>query len=251
MECVLAGFPMYDRPEIAGANDRLWALTRDALADSSVLAPERLTRGIDVWTLWLHPDLVLAQTCGLPYRTRLHGKVELVATPIQDLPCEPGFYFSEIVARANDHRADPEEFDGARLAFNDRYSQSGWAAPLRWAAQNGIGFGKVSLTGSHAASSRAVAEGRADLAALDALTWKMIGRWDAHAADLRVVARTTPTPALPYICASGGDGDLIRRCLKDAIAELHREDRAALGIEGVTRVPAERYLKIAPPEQGK
>ncbi len=239
---MIAGLPMYDRPETFGANDRLWSLTKDALADRRVPAPDRLTRGIDPWTLWHRPDLVLAQTCGLPYRTGLHGKVELVATPVQDLPCEPGFYFSEIVTRMDDPRSTPAEFDNARLAVNEQCSQSGWAAPRQWAAVNGISFGEILLTGSHSASSHAVAEGQSDLAAIDALTWKMIERWDAHAAGLRVVARTEPTPTLPYISARGSDSDLISRALDDAISELSEGDRAILGLNGITRISWERYF---------
>jgi len=239
---MIAGLPMYDRPESAGANDRLWKLAKDALADRSIAAPSRLTRRIDQWTLWLRHDLVLAQTCALPYRTGLHGRVELVATPVHDLPCEPGFYYSEIVARADDPRSAPRRFDGASLAFNDRYSQSGWAAPHKWATSHCIGFGHVLRTGSPLASSRAVAEGRADLAAIDAQTWKMAERWDAHAAGLRVVARTAPTPALPYIAAKGSDSGLIAQALKTAIAGLCSDDRAILGLRGITRLSRERYF---------
>ncbi len=246
---MIAGLPMYDRPDTFGANDRLWNLAREALADRGIAAPERLTRGIDTWTLWLRPDLVLAQTCGLPYRTALQGKVELVATPVLDLHCEPGFYFSEIVVRTDDVRSTPAEFAGARLAVNDRCSQSGWTAPLEWAARNGIGFGNTMLTGSHFDSSLAVAKGDADLAALDALSWKMIERWDAHAPNLRVMDRTSPTPALPYISAAGSDSDLIRQALRDAVADLRPEDRLSVGLKGITWVSAERYLEVATPPQ--
>ena len=248
---MIAGFPMYDRPEMVGANDRYWSLIRDALSDRRIAAPDRLTRGIDEWKLWLHPELVLAQTCGLPYRIRLHGNVRLVATPIYDLPCEPGYYFSVIIARADDSRSAPAEFDGARLAFNGQCSQSGWAAPLEWASRNGIGFGTTIPTGSHAASSLAVAEGRADLAAIDALNWNMMKRWDSHAADLREVARTIPTPALPYICANGSDGNRIWQAMRDAEAELRPEDRITLGLRGITRISPDRYLEVANPPQGK
>ncbi len=239
---MIAGLPMYDRPETVGANDRLWSLARDALADHSITAPDHLSRDMEPWTLWRRHDLVLSQTCGLPYRKHLHDKVELVATPVHDLPCEPGFYFSEIVARVDDPRSTPEDFDGASLAVNDRCSQSGWAAPLEWAGRHGIGFGKTIYTGSHGASSVKVAERCADLAAIDALTWKMIMRWDAHARHLRVVAHTSPTPALPYISAMEGDGALIRRALRVAIAELREEDRGTLGLAGITRISSERYL---------
>ena len=39
----------------------------------------------------------------------------------------------------------------------------------------------------------------ADIVAIDANTWRLITKWDAFAEKLRVVARTKPTPAMPYI----------------------------------------------------
>ncbi|MCY3996398.1 MAG: PhnD/SsuA/transferrin family substrate-binding protein [Rhodobacter sp.] len=236
---------MYDRTETFGANDRLWSLIGNELTGRGIAAPEALTRGGDLWTLWQSSDLVLAQTCGLPYRTRLHGRVRLVATPTHDLPCEPGYYFSEIVVRNGDVRSTPLEFDGCRIAVNDRCSQSGWAAPAEWASRNGIGFGKALFTGSHAASCRAVAQGRAELAAIDAVSWKMIKRWDRHATRLRTIARTTPTPALPYITAIDGDDDLIRQALRDAVSGLRPRDRTILGLDGVIRISPDRYLEVA------
>ncbi len=118
---MIASLPMYDRPETAAANNRLWSLIRQALGDYGIAAPQELTRGADVGQTWMRPDLTLSQTCGLPYRTALHGHVTLVATPSYALPCDPGHYFSVMVA----HRANPRAgFDDATLAYNDGRSQS-------------------------------------------------------------------------------------------------------------------------------
>jgi hypothetical protein len=68
---VIAALPMYDRPETRAATDRFWELTRDALSLRGIDAPEALTRDRDPWDIWQAPDLVLAQTCGLPYRSGL------------------------------------------------------------------------------------------------------------------------------------------------------------------------------------
>ncbi|MFN3646541.1 MAG: hypothetical protein ACK4S2_08505, partial [Gemmobacter sp.] len=68
-----ASLPMYDRPEVQAANDRLWAGIRDRLRAAGLAAPETLVRGRwPLWDHWTAPDLVLSQTCGLPYRSRLH-----------------------------------------------------------------------------------------------------------------------------------------------------------------------------------
>ena len=241
---MIAALPMYDRPETRAANDRFWSLIRDTLGEG----PERLTRDADPWDIWQSPDLLLAQTCGLPYRARLHGRVTLVATPVHALPDMPsGHYCSVLVARADDPRAEFAAFASARLAYNEPLSQSGWAAPQSHAAAAGFRFGDLLHTGSHRASARAVAEGRADIAALDAVTWKMIRRWDGFATRLRVVERTAPTPALPLITAAGRDPEPLAAALARAVAALDPAGRETLCLTGIARIPAEAYLALPLP----
>lgn len=245
---MIASFGMYDRAETAAANDRLWAAVRDGLRARGFAAPEQLTRGEGAyWPAWESPDLVLSQSCGFPYRTRLHGRVTLVATPDYGLPdCPPGHYCSVFVARADDDRRLPD-FRDARFAYNEALSQSGWAAPQNHAATMGFHFAPALATGSHRLSAMAVAEGRADIAALDALTWAMLSRWEAFADGLREVARTAPTPALPYISAKGADAGATHAALVDAVAELSPEDRDLLHLRGVVRLSPQRYLAIPTP----
>ena len=65
---MIASLPMYDWDEVRAPTDRLWGLVRDNLRASGVAAPDALQRGGDMWGDWLHPDLILSQTCGFPYR---------------------------------------------------------------------------------------------------------------------------------------------------------------------------------------
>lgn len=246
---MIAALPMYDRPETQAANDRLWALIRAALADAGIPAPGRLTRGRDLWEVWTDPALVLAQTCGLPFRTRLAGRVTLIATPdygVEGAP--PGHYCSCLVVRADDPRERLADFAAGCLAFNDANSQSGWAAPVGHAAARGLAFARLLATGSHRASAHAVAEGRADIAGIDAVTWEMIRRWDPWAARLRVLETTAPTPGLPLIAAPGADRAATAAAVARAIAALDPGDRATLRLRGLVEIPAEAYLALpAPP----
>ena len=239
---------MYDRAETAGANDRFWALVAAGLHARGLDAPDALTRGdAAYWAAWRDPSLVLSQTCGFPYRAKLHDQVALVATPdygIED--CPAGYYASVFVARADDARTLPE-FRTARFAFNEGLSQSGWAAPQNHAATMGFQFHPSLETGAHLLSALAVAEGQADLAAIDALTWRMIQRWEPMAANLREVARTSPTPGLPYIAAKGADTEAIYQALVTAVDRLSPEDRDALSLRGIVRIAAERYLAVPIP----
>ncbi|SLN63950.1 ABC transporter, phosphonate, periplasmic substrate-binding protein [Roseovarius litorisediminis] len=240
---MIASLPMYDRTETAAANDRLWQGIRTNLG----YGPQTLTRKGDVWDHWLSPDLLLSQTCGYPYRARLHGKATLVGTPVYDLDCPPGHYFSVLVARADDPRSDPRDFADARFAYNEALSQSGWAAPQNFAAHHGFAFSNPLQTGGHRLSAMAVAEGRADIAGIDALTWKLICRHDSFARTLRVLTQTDPTPVLPYITAKGQDAGALYSAIEPAIAKLSTQDRKTLGLKGLIRIDPQEYLAIPNP----
>ena len=244
---MIASLPMYDLPFLRAETDRLW----QAIAVHIPEAPAHLTRSADPWDDWQSPDLMLSQTCGLPYRARLHGQVHLVASPHWDLPdCPPGYYYSTLIRRRGDGRPLPDLCAGV-LAINDPLSQSGWAAPVAHLAERGLAPARVMVTGAHLQSVAAVLDGRADYAAIDAVT---LALWAAHHPDdrtrLDAFDRTAPTPALPYITAPGNDCAVLAKALAQGIAALHADDRAALRLRGVVQVPARNYLAVpipAPP----
>ena len=199
---MIASLGMYDRAETAAANDALWSLIRAGLRAAGHAAPEALTRGeAAYWPAWQDPDLTFSQTCGYPYRLRLHPHVTLVGTPDYGLPgCPPGHYNSVFIARADDPRTSLAQFRTARFAFNEALSQSGWAGPQTHVHLIlGFHFQPSLQTGGHRLSALAVVEDRADIAAVDALTWALMQTHDPFTAQLREIARTAPTPALPYI----------------------------------------------------
>ncbi|NNF24019.1 MAG: PhnD/SsuA/transferrin family substrate-binding protein [Rhodobacteraceae bacterium] len=242
---MIASLPMYDRPETASANDRFWALIREGLGTK---APQNLTRDGDVWAQWESPELLLSQTCGLPFGQRLHGRVTLIGSPVHGgLDCPPGQYYSVLVVRTEDDRTNLEDFASARLGYNDELSQSGWAAPWSMAQQRGFAFERGLKTGSHRASARAVAEGRADIAAIDAVSWAMIKRWDGFASALREFGRSPPAPSLPFIAALGRDSEGLRSAITGAISRLEPADRDMLNLTGFTVLPAEEYMALAVP----
>ena len=246
---MIASLPMYDRPETVEANDRFWQLLRVKLPTG---APRALTRNVtDLMSHWQAPDLILSQTCGFPYRAKLAGKVSLVATPVLALDCPTGHYYSVIIAHKDRAGAPLAHFDGAKAAFNDPISQSGWAALYEHMTRAGLSLGSMLETGAHRASAVAVAQGRADVAAIDALTWQMICKWDSFASDLCVIDQTAPTPTLPYICALTGSRETTLNALKCAISALSDEEKATLGLLGVTELPSRAYLSVPTPPAPK
>ena len=146
---MIASLPMYDRPETAAAYDRFWATIRNHLG----FGPQLLDRELAGMSVWTHSDLLLSQTCGLPYRQHLKDRVLIVGTPDYGLPdARPGYYYSVLIVAAKS--ADKlAEYNGKSLAINSVNSQSGWAAPLVHAANQGISFGTIVESGSHRKSA--------------------------------------------------------------------------------------------------
>ena len=246
---MIASLGMYDRPETAGANDALWSLIRDGLRARGIPAPQTLTRGdLAYWPAWQSPELLLSQTCGLPFRARLHPHVTLIGTPDLGVGgCAPGYYRSVLIARQDDPRTSEAEFSTARLAINEPQSQSGWAAVHQHFVDLGLSISPAVFSGSHRASALAVARGQADFAALDAVSWELMTRHDGFASRLRVFGHTRPTPALPLITAQSTQCDALFDSVSQAISALTAAHRHTLCLQGLTRIPATVYLALPIP----
>jgi len=241
---MIAMLGMYDMPAVSDANDRFWSLIRTRLG----FGPDHLTRDADPWDIWQSPDLLIAQTCGMPYRTRLHTHVALVGTPDYGLPgCPPGYYNSVLVARADATGTVETDFTDGVFAYNDALSQSGWAAPITHLNALGIRFSAVLQTGAHVSSARAVAEGRADLAGLDAMTWTLLQQHDPVAGQLKIIATTPPTPGLPLITANTRDPAPLAAAVRAAIRDLSPRDRALLKLKALIDIPKSAYLAVTSP----
>ncbi len=244
---MIASLPMYLRPENAGAHDRYWQLIAANLKQNGIDASMQLGVCEDN-DHWLRGDLVLSQTCGMPYRLSLHGHVQLVGTPDYALPdCTAGYYNSIFIVNAQDDRTQLTDFADENLAITSKTSQSGYAAPLNEAAKAGFQFKTQTLSGGHGNSAKMVASGEVDIAAVDAMTWHNIQKYGDFAGQIKVLAKTEPTPGLPYICALGLDKTVIAQAVTDAIDALTDTDRDSLNISGLIQIPSADYLAVENP----
>lgn len=247
MTGLVAAFPMYRRPELGPALDALWTATRDHLRAEGIAAPEALTVvEDDLLSFWKRPDLLLSQTCGFPFRHFLRDRVVLVGTPdfgVQD--CPPGHYRSALVVRRDDPRQFLRDFHGATIACNDALSQSGYAAPLVAAQRAGLRFGAIRMSGAHIASAWMVAQGQADIAGLDAVSWRHMTAFDPWVRDLRVLGWTEPSPGLPFITACAPMAPTLGHCLSRAIQSMPELLRDRLSLKGLVSIDAGDYLAVA------
>ncbi|MFJ4194592.1 phosphate/phosphite/phosphonate ABC transporter substrate-binding protein [Pseudomonas sp. NPDC089534] len=201
---------MYTAPEpIRAANERWLAHILDRLGHSRLSA-----EGLSLPELWLSPDLLLTQTCGYPLMTALQGRVRVVGRPRYELSdSSAGHHCSLILARDVDPRRTLADFRGSRGVINNDDSNSGMnllrqrLAPLQ---RDGRFFASVGHSGGHRESLRWLREERADLAAIDSVTYAYLAR---HAADevqgLRVVERSAPSPTLPFITRIGATDEQV------------------------------------------
>ena len=249
----LAALPMYDFPEIREATDALWSAIAAHLAGAGIDAPAALTRGMPLETLWTHPSLLLAQTCGYPLVTTLRDRVTLLATPRYTASgCKAATYRSAIIVRAGDPATTLADLHGRGGTMNGADSNSGMnllraaIAPLARRAQF---FAQTLTTGSHAASVQAVANGEADVAAIDCITWAHLQHLRPQTTKaLRVLAWTEATPGLPLITSLATPAPT-RQALLSALNHVSQNPslapvRAALRLDGFEILPLDAYDEI-------
>ncbi len=217
---MLATLPMYDWPEAHKETDAQWHRMRDALRAEGVETPDKLDRSVGYVASWARPDLVLGQACGLPLAEGRTGPAAVIGAMKFGLPdCEDGAYYSHLITRLG-NRLSVGELSGRSFAVNDLGSQSGYGVLRKL---NLLG-GNVVETGSHRASIIAVAEGRADFAAIDAQTWRLAERFEPAARRVTILAQTEPTIAPAIVAAEGADVARYRRAL-DVVPATHDDYR--------------------------
>ena len=245
---MIASLMMYLRPELANATHRLWDAIRQHLTDAGIRCPEQLDQQTKEISVWMDPELVLSQTCGMPYRLWLRDQVHLVGTPDYGLDdCPAGYYRSAIVVRQDDPRNQLAQFQEAVFAYNQTHSQSGYAAPHWHIHPHGNWFTNRLQTGQHRLSALAVAENKADIAALDAMSWQLMQRYEPFTSRLRVLEWTDPTPGLPLITGKCNNPDVVFEAVQRGINDLEESDRKALSLKGLVKIPISDYLAIKNP----
>jgi ABC-type phosphate/phosphonate transport system substrate-binding protein len=239
-----AALPMYDLPELAPATDAFYAALREALLAHGIDAPPRLSRSDAPIA---DRALVFGQICGYPFAKHARGTLTVVAAP--RYRGESGAsYRSFLVVGASSRVELLEDLAGSTCAMNDRGSQSGMnalrarVAPL---AREGRFFGRVLESGAHRASLAMVADGRADVAAIDCVTHALVARVEpVLTARTRILEATAPAPAPPFVTATA-DPDRVRRIRAALFAVLDDPSvasaRAALLLEGADAIEDRAY----------
>lgn len=212
-------------------------------AEGRLIAPDPATlppNELDYHQLWLHPALLFAQTCWGPMELGLSKQVQVVGQPSYDA-YEGGqgeLYSSALVMRTGEGPEVRSPADGKallpldlmrrkRFTFNSLDSMSGVIALTRDLQAIGEGldiFSSRSESGGHRGSIVAVAEGKADIAAIDCESWALAQRFEPAAQKVAVVGWTARRKGLPYITARTTP-DKTLKALREALANLAEQPR--------------------------
>lgn len=135
-------------------------------------------------------------------------------------------YYSGIFTRADAPYKSLKDTKGARLALGDVNSTSSFLYPVAMLMDAGVNpardMGQVVITGSHANSLKAVAEGKADLsgASFDSFE-KAVKQGAIDPTQVRVLAKSDPIPQ-PPLAMSTALPQHIQKQLKDAFNTVHK-----------------------------
>jgi ABC-type phosphate/phosphonate transport system substrate-binding protein len=249
-----ASFPMYDFPHLTEAHNLLWNSIARTLRSANIDdVPQLLTREKSLNEVWNDPQMLLSQTCGFPLAKHLKASVRLVATPrYTAFGCRRARYRSCIVVRADENARVLSDMRGRRCAVNELSSNSGmnvFRAAIAPIACGEPFFEKVMITGSHAESLRSVAENRADVAAIDCVSFAHIRTLSPELTNaVKILTWTRESPSLPFVTSRETD-DYTLAALRHALTEVTFDPglasvRDALMIDGFELVPLEQYQPI-------
>ncbi|AFT88037.1 phosphate/phosphite/phosphonate ABC transporter substrate-binding protein [Paraburkholderia phenoliruptrix] len=245
----IAALPMYNVTPSLESEWRGWLadVLRMVKPACRIVEPDEELHGF-----WRRPNLLMSQTCGYPLMHGLREQVQLIATPRFDAPgCEGADYASVIVTRADAPFDTLASCRGARVAYNQDDSNSGMNA-LRHAvapyAQEGAFFRAALRTGSHVGSLQAVADNRADVAAIDCVTFAFVcDEMPELAPRVRRIGMTAASPGLPLIASDtvpAATVGALREALNEALA-VHPERAKRLRLQGFSALTLADYERIA------
>lgn len=249
MSTARAGLGMYPFAQLRPAYDRLW----QAVRERAPWVPEHLEWDVDLHDQWRDPATVLSYTCGWPLVTELAdlaeaGRLHVVGTFVFDVAEADGpTYRSVLVARRPGAATD---FAGSLAAVNGADSLSGYVSLLH--AVHGPGArwqGDMLFTGAHLESVRAVHEGRAEVASIDAVSLAHIRRLHpelcTHLVEVGLGPRAGCLPVIAGPSVSAAQLGELRDAFTGAVAApALAEERAALLLEAFAARDLGDYLPL-------
>jgi ABC-type phosphate/phosphonate transport system substrate-binding protein len=264
---MIAAYTMYGLDWLRDDVRVFWAGVASRLRDAGMSdVPSRLTWKMPEIEQWHAPNLLLGQTCGYPMMKGITGDLRLVLTPSYDAPFVNGTSYASLIVVAKDSAVTSlAQLKGGIAVVNGITSHSGYNAFRHLVAEyvhqeqtdrlqspDRVGqvkfFADVIVSGKHHHSLACVASGKADVAAIDAVSFHLISKGMPELTDaVKVLTTTLPAPGLPLITAgtrTDADLCLLRATLMDTLGDIEiRPALANLGISGFQVLGRDAYQR--------
>jgi ABC-type phosphate/phosphonate transport system substrate-binding protein len=201
----LSCLPWYDLHELRSATDALWLRIAENLRASGIKhVPKHLNRSLHYEDQWDSGNLLLGQACGYDVALAFADRLRVVSAPEFDLDgCEGATYRSFVVVREDNPVTSIQDLRGLRCVINTPTSHSGMnvlralVAPL---SEDGYFFKSVEISGAHERSLELLHHQKADVAAIDCITYGLLKRVRPQALEgIRVIHQTNTVAAPPFV----------------------------------------------------
>lgn len=200
-----------------------------------------------------NPDMLLGHTCGYPLMRFLRNDCQPVCVPCFDVEGSNGKYYSSHIIVSID--SDINRLAGCHhkvAVINGRDSNSGMNV-LRHAVSlldfPAPFFSKVIESGSHFNSLSAIADGRADVAAIDCVSFALIkDEWPGLIEQVKTIGFSEATCGLPLVIPYSRQWNIdpasITRALELALTGIQDKHRKTLHLTGFENVTLTDYQSI-------
>lgn len=243
---------MYDLAEVHASTmqillalaSSLCAIGLDAHADIPVASGHA-----DLLRYWSSDGMLLSQSCGLPFIEDLHDVVDIVGTPLwTDVSDDRGRYRTVIVVRKSLDITSIDNAQGLRPVINHSRSLSGWCS-LGVALANATNESPITIpyveSGGHAASLQMLQDGEADIASIDAATFRLLSsNRPTLTSNLRVIGHGPLVPATPIIVSKscGATADEVFQVVDEVFRRpVMQGAMDHIGISGFVRLTNNDY----------
>jgi phosphonate transport system substrate-binding protein len=182
-----------------------------------------------------HGQIEVGWICGLPYVWKAdqpNPALELLAAPVMSAERygDRPVYFSDVMVRTDSPFRAFSDLDGARWAYNEPRSHSGYGvvkAHLFDLGELDGYFGSVHMAGSHEIALEMIISGSVDGAAIDTTVFETALRDDpVLGRELRVIETLGPSPMPPWVISTKVEQELRDR-LRHELAHMQHDPEGA------------------------
>lgn len=191
-------------------------------------------------------DVDLGFICAPSYRwmrAKDASSVELLPAPVplDERANGRAVYFADVVVRADSRFATVDDLRGARWAYNDPNSRSGWFSTVERVGDPAAFFGSLTQSGSHLRSLDLVVAGEVDAAAIDSNALFLQRRARSEVANALRVIETWGPYAIQPVIIRGGIPREVKERIAAALLSMTPESLEPFGFRGFARVDDAAY----------